>query len=71
MTAISIGSATGAYRRRIRLVALGPEAVWGGLEDDFHHFEVTLRHDGRHVTALLTRTIRRTVVATVRVLRPE
>ena len=24
--------------------------MWGGLEDDFHHFEVTLRHDGGHVT---------------------
>lgn len=40
----------GSYRRRIRLVATDPRVVEGGLEDDFHHFEVTLRHDGRHVT---------------------
>ncbi len=37
------------YRRLIRLVRLDPTTVWGGLEDDFHHFEVTLRHDGAAV----------------------
>jgi hypothetical protein len=44
--------APGPYRRRIRLVALGPDATWGGLEDDFHRFEVTVRHDGRVVTGV-------------------
>lgn len=34
------------YRRRIRLVRMDSSTVWGGLEDDFHHFEVTLTHDG-------------------------
>ncbi|MEX0664534.1 MAG: DUF2889 domain-containing protein [Acidimicrobiia bacterium] len=41
----------GAYRRRIRLVVTAPGVVEGGLEDDFHHFVVTLRHDGERVTA--------------------
>jgi hypothetical protein len=40
------------YRRRIRLVRLDPTTVWGGLEDDFHHFEVTLVHDGSVVTGI-------------------
>lgn len=39
------------YRRRIRLLRVDDVTVWGGLEDDFHHFEVTLRHDGARVTA--------------------
>ena len=38
------------YRRRIRLVRLDEAVVWGGLEDDFHHFEVHLTHDATHVT---------------------
>lgn len=38
------------YRRLIRLVRLDERTVWGGLEDDFHHFEVTLGHDGHRVT---------------------
>jgi hypothetical protein len=38
------------YRRRIRLLRIDESTVWGGLEDDFHHFEVTLHHDGRRVT---------------------
>ncbi len=37
------------YRRRIRLLRRDPHTVWGGLEDDFHHFEVTLTHDATHV----------------------
>jgi hypothetical protein len=41
----------GAYRRRIRLVVAEPGVVEGGLEDDFHHFTVTLRHDGERVIA--------------------
>ena len=32
--------------------------VWGGLEDDFHHFEVTLHHDGDHVTGLEMEALR-------------
>jgi hypothetical protein len=47
-----MGDPAGAYRRRIRTVTLEPGTVWGGLEDDFHHFEVTIRHDGAVVTDL-------------------
>lgn len=36
----------GVYRRRIRLVHLGPSHTAGELEDDFHHFRVDLHHDG-------------------------
>jgi len=46
------------YRRRIRLVRLDDSTVWGGLEDDFHHFEVTLRHDGTIVTACTLEALR-------------
>lgn len=49
---VRMGDPAGSYRRRIRMVALDDETVWGGLEDDFHHFEVTLHHDGRVVTGL-------------------
>jgi hypothetical protein len=38
-----------AYRRRIRVETIEPGVVVAGLEDDFHHFVVTLRHDGGHV----------------------
>lgn len=55
---VRMGDPEGAYRRRIRLVTLDPSTVWGGLEDDFHHFEVTLRHDGTHVTALEMHAVR-------------
>jgi hypothetical protein len=40
---------TGAFRRRIRVVVETPEVVAGGLEDDFHYFQVRLRHDGERV----------------------
>jgi hypothetical protein len=42
---------SGAYRRRIRVCASGRE-VTAALEDDFHHFEVTITHDGTHVTGV-------------------
>ena len=35
-----------------------PSTVWGGLEDDFHHFEVTLHHDGAHVTGIEMHAVR-------------
>jgi hypothetical protein len=50
--AVSIGDPTQPYRRGIRLVRIDPTTVWGGLEDDFHHFEVTLHHDSAVVTDL-------------------
>jgi hypothetical protein len=42
----------GDYRRRIRVVIDGPGSVAGGLEDDFHYFQVQIRHDGGHVVAV-------------------
>jgi hypothetical protein len=38
-----------AYRRRIRVTSTAPGTVVSRLEDDFHHFEVTLHHDGNTV----------------------
>lgn len=40
---------SGAYRRRILLIAEG-HRVSGELEDDFHHFRARLEHDGERVT---------------------
>jgi hypothetical protein len=39
-----------AYRRRIRVESIAPTRVVAALEDDFHHFVVTLDHDGSVVT---------------------
>jgi hypothetical protein len=38
-----------AYRRRIRIVTVEPGVVVSDLEDDFHHFVITLRHDGERI----------------------
>ena len=38
-----------AYRRRIRVTTVEPGVVVSALEDDFHVFIVTLRHDGTQV----------------------
>src|SRR5262245_20377852 len=38
-----------AYRRRIRIRTTEPGVVVSELEDDFHRFTVTLRHDGSTV----------------------
>jgi hypothetical protein len=48
----------GSYRRRIRVVNLDERTVVGGLEDDFHYFIVTVRHDGRHVTDIEAEALR-------------
>lgn len=55
---VRTGDPAGAYRRRIRTVAVGQGVVEGGLEDDFHHFEVTLRHDGVRVMDVEARSRR-------------
>lgn len=48
---------TGCFRRAIRLdAAVG--VIRGELEDDFHHFVVTLRHDEDRVTAVTGHAIR-------------
>lgn len=48
----------GPYRRRIRLVRTEPGVVEAALEDDFHHFALTLRHDGERVVEIAGRAIR-------------
>jgi hypothetical protein len=48
----------GRYRRRIRVAATAPGVVEGGLEDDQHHFTVTVRHDGRHVVSVASASVR-------------
>jgi hypothetical protein len=40
------------YRRRILVRRTAPDEVVADLEDDFHHFVVTMRHDGRVVVAV-------------------
>ena len=55
---VSIGDPDQPYRRRIRLATRDPSTVWGGLEDDFHHFEVTLHHDGAAVTDITMKALR-------------
>mgnify|MGYP003700909517 FL=1 len=47
----------GALRRRIRIVA-GSGEVRGTLEDDFHHFRVALRHDGKFIVDTACEPIR-------------
>jgi hypothetical protein len=51
------GYGAGCYRRAIRLEA-GEGEVRGELADDFHHFAVTLRHDGSKVTDVAGEGIR-------------
>jgi hypothetical protein len=41
--------AADAYRRRIRVTSVEPGVVVSELEDDFHFFVVTLRHDDERV----------------------
>jgi hypothetical protein len=48
----------GSYRRRLRMVASGPDLVEAGLEDDFHYFKVSLRHDGERVVAAEAEALR-------------
>ncbi len=56
--AVRVGDPNGPYRRRIRMVTASPGVVEGGLEDDFHHFEVTLRHERGIVTGVEARSRR-------------
>ena len=50
---------SGSYRRRIRMTA-SPDhaAVTAELEDDFHHFRVTVAHDGARVTGVVGAGVR-------------
>src|SRR4051794_25226799 len=44
--------AANAYRRRVVVTTAAPDVVVSNLEDDFHHFVVTLRHDRERVDAV-------------------
>jgi hypothetical protein len=46
-----------AYRRKT-IAEAGQFETVAAMEDDFHHFSVWLRHDGKHVTRLEGKTIR-------------
>jgi Protein of unknown function (DUF2889) len=46
------------YRRRILVQALAPGVVVADLEDDFHHFRVTVRHDTHVVESVDAESIR-------------
>ncbi len=41
-----------AYRRRIVITTIEPGVVRTDLEDDFHHFVITLHHDGARVVSV-------------------
>jgi hypothetical protein len=41
-----------AYRRRIVVETVSPGVVVSDLEDDFHRFVITLRHDGERVESV-------------------
>jgi hypothetical protein len=47
-----------AYRRRIHVVTVEPGVVESDLQDDFHHFVITLRHDGERVESVEARSER-------------
>jgi hypothetical protein len=49
--------AAGALRRTI-ILAASAGVVRAGVEDDFHHFELAIAHDGKHVTAVQSRHLR-------------
>ena len=41
---------SGAFRRRLRMIAPDDKTVVVGLEDDMHHYEAALTHDGQRIT---------------------
>ena len=53
---LSLG--TDVYRRRILVRAVAPGVVVTDLEDDFHHFRVTLHHDDAVVESVDAESIR-------------
>lgn len=46
------------YRRRIHLASPEPAVAVGDLEDDFHRFRVTLRHDGSRIQEITGEALR-------------
>ncbi len=43
---------SGSFRRRLRMIAPDDQTVVVGLEDDMHHYEAALSHDGRRITGV-------------------
>ncbi len=52
------GPAKGRFRRLIDLARRDDQTVVGWLEDDVHHFGITLRHDDRHVSDVAVAAVR-------------
>lgn len=50
MTAFAHRHGTGSLRRRHVLVAVDEHTVRAGMEDEMHHFELVVHHDGSVVT---------------------
>jgi hypothetical protein len=50
--------AADAYRRRIRITTEERGVVVSELADDFHHFVVTLRHDGARIESVSCTSVR-------------
>jgi hypothetical protein len=48
----------GRLYRRKAIAEAGKFETFAAMEDDFHHFTVHLRHDGRHVTELVGEAVR-------------
>lgn len=58
MTAFANRHGTGSFRRRHVLVAVDPHTVRAGIEDEMHHFELEVHHDGVVVTDVVGRPVR-------------
>ena len=52
-----MASDAGIFRRKI-IVDASANQVRGGIEDDFHHYEILLTHDGSVVTSAKTTSLR-------------
>ena len=52
MSTLANRHGSGSFRRRVRLDDPGPGVARGALEDEMHHFQVTVEHDGELVTAI-------------------
>ncbi len=58
MTAFANRHGTGSFRRRHLLVAIDDHTIAAGIEDEMHHFELRVHHDGTHVTGVTPLPIR-------------
>lgn len=68
---VRIGDPDGPYRRRWRLSAPDASTAVADLEDDFHRFRVTCRHDGTRVTAVEGETLRSPWTTCVEAVAPS